>query len=137
MTNENFMQNQDIFSELKPRISYGITGNQEGIGNFASRGLFGVSDYRATPTLIPTQLSNANLTWESTRQLDIGIDIALFEDRVNVSADYFIKTTDDLLLNRLIPGISGFSSVTDNIGKVENRGFEFDIRGAIISAHDF
>lgn len=137
MTNESFMQNQNIFSELKPRISYGITGNQEGIGNFASRGLFGVSDYRATPTLIPTQLSNANLTWESTRQLDIGIDIGLFEDRVNVSADYFIKTTDDLLLNRLIPGISGFSSVTDNIGKVENRGFEFDIRGAIISAHDF
>ena len=136
ITNESFMENQRIFSELKPRISYGITGNQEGIGNFASRGLFGVSDYRATPTLVPTQLSNANLTWESTRQLDVGIDIGLFDDRVNMSADYFIKTTDDLLLNRLIPGISGFSSVTENIGKVENKGFEFDIRGAIISGRD-
>lgn len=136
MTNESFMENQRIFSELKPRISYGITGNQEGIGNFASRGLFGVSDYRATPTLIPTQLSNADLTWESTRQLDIGVDIGLFEDRVNISADYFVKTTDDLLLNRLIPGISGFSSVTENVGKVENRGFEFDIRGAILSGRN-
>jgi TonB-dependent starch-binding outer membrane protein SusC len=137
MTNESFMENQTIFSELKPRISYGITGNQEGIGNFASRGLFGVSDYRATPTLVPIQLSNAALSWESTRQLDVGVDIGLFDDRVNLTADYFIKTTDDLLLNRLIPGISGFSSVTDNIGKVENRGFEFDIRGAIISRPDF
>ena len=136
VTNESFMDNQRIFSELKPRISYGITGNQEGIGNFASRGLFGVSDYRSTPTLVPTQLSNADLTWESTRQLDIGIDIGLFDDRINISADYFIKTTDDLLLNRLIPGISGFSSVTENVGKVENRGFEFDIRGAVLSGRD-
>lgn len=136
MTNESFMENQTIFSELKPRISYGITGNQEGIGNFASRGLFGVSDYRSTPTLVPTQLSNADLTWESTKQLDIGIDIGLLDDRVTISADYFIKTTDDLLLNRLIPGISGFSSVTENVGKVENRGFEFDIRGAILSGRD-
>ncbi len=137
MTNESFMQNQTIFSELKPRISYGITGNQEGIGNFASRGLFGVSDYRATPSLVPTQLSNANLTWESTKQLDIGVDIGLFDDRINMSADYFIKNTEDLLLNRLIPGISGFSSVTDNIGRVENRGFEFDVRGVVLADSDF
>lgn len=137
MTNEKFMENQEIFSELKPRISYGVTGNQEGIGNFASRGLFGVADYRATPTLIPVQLSNDNLTWESTRQFDVGLDMGLFEDRVTISTDYFVKTTEDLLLNRLIPGISGFSSVTDNIGKVENRGFELDVRGAIITRRDF
>ncbi len=136
MTNESFMENQEIFSELKPRISYGITGNQEGIGNFASRGLFGVSEYRSTPTLVSTQLSNADLTWESTKQIDVGVDIGLFEDRLNISADYFIKTTEDLLLNRLIPGISGFSSVTENVGKVENKGFEFDIRGAILSGRD-
>ncbi len=137
MTNESFMQNQDIFSELKPRVSYGITGNQEGIGNFASRGLFGVSDYRAASTLVPSQLINRELTWESTRQLDVGLDVGLFDDRVTLSADYFIKTTDDLLLSRLIPGISGFSSVTDNIGKVENKGFEFDARGSILSGTEF
>lgn len=136
MTNEDFMQNQNLFSELKPRVSYGVTGNQEGIGNFASRGLFGVSDYRSTPTLVPSQLSNANLTWESTKQLDFGLDVGLLDDRVTLSADYFIKTTDDLLLNRLVPGVSGFSSVTDNIGKMENKGFEFDIRGAILSGRD-
>ena len=137
MTNESFMEDQDIFSELKPRISYGTTGNQEGIGNFASRGLFGVSDYRSTPSLVPVQLSNADLSWENTKQLDFGVDIGLFDSRVNISADYFIKNTEDLLLNRLIPGISGFSSVTDNIGEVENKGFEFSANGAVISRADF
>lgn len=136
MTNDDFMQDQNLFSELKPRISYGITGNQEGIGNFASRGLFGVSDYRATPILVPAQLSNANLSWESTRQFDVGLNVGLLNDRITLSADYFIKTTDDLLLNRLVPGVSGFSSVTDNIGKMENKGFEFSVRGAVLSGRD-
>ncbi|MFO7847080.1 MAG: TonB-dependent receptor [Balneolaceae bacterium] len=137
LANESFMENQSIFSELKPRVSYGVTGNQEGIGNFASRGLFGVSDYRSTPSLVPTQLSNADLSWESTKQFDVGVEVGLFDSRVNVSADYFIKNTEDLLLNRLIPGISGFSSVTDNIGEVENKGFEFSVNGAVVSRSDF
>ncbi|NBC27347.1 MAG: SusC/RagA family TonB-linked outer membrane protein [Bacteroidetes bacterium] len=137
VANEVFMEDQEIFSELKPRISFGVTGNQEGIGNFASRGLFGVSDYRNTPTLVPTQLSNADLSWESTEQLDFGVDVGLFEGRINFTADYFIKNTDDLLLNRLIPGVSGFSNVTDNIGRVQNKGFEFSINGAVLSRSDF
>lgn len=137
LTNESFMENQTLFSELKPRVSYGVTGNQEGIANFASRGLYGISDYRATPTLVPVQLSNSNLSWESTTQFDVGIDVGILQDRFSMSADYFVKTTDDLLLNRLIPGISGFSSVTDNIGKVQNRGFELQVRGALISGREF
>ena len=136
ITNEDFMEDQDFFSELKPRVSYGITGNQEGIGNFSSRGLFGVSDYRSTPTIVPSQLSNANLSWESTRQFDVGLDVGMLNDRITLSADYFIKTTDDLLLNRLVPGVSGFSSVTDNIGKMENKGFEFSVRGAVLSGRE-
>ncbi|MFC3414289.1 TonB-dependent receptor domain-containing protein [Algoriphagus hitonicola] len=83
--------------------------------------------------MIPTQLSNSNLTWESTSQLDIGLDVGFLEDRITLTADYFIKTTNDLLLNRLIPGISGFSSVIENIGRIENRGFEFTVGGAILT----
>ncbi|QLE01906.1 TonB-dependent receptor [Galbibacter sp. BG1] len=131
VSNEEFLKDNATLSNLKLRASYGVTGNQDGIGNFASRGLYGVSAYRQTPTLIPTQLSNSNLSWESTTQLDLGIDIGFFKNRLNLTADYFIKNTDDLLLNRLIPGISGFSSVLDNIGEVENRGFEFALQGAI------
>lgn len=130
---EEFMKSQDFVSDLKARVSYGVTGNQDGIGNFASRGLFGVTAYRQTPGLIPTQLSNSNLTWESTKQLDVGLDVGFLENRITLTADYFVKTTDDLLLNRLIPGISGFSSVIENIGKIENRGFELTVGGAILT----
>lgn len=132
MGDEEFMQTQDLISDLKWRASYGITGNQDGIGNFASRGLFGVAAYRQTPGLVPTQLSNSNLSWESTAQFDFGVDVGLWGDRITLSADYFIKMTDDLLLNRLIPGISGFTTVTENIGKIENKGFELTISGVVL-----
>lgn len=130
---EAFMQNQDLVTDLKFRVSYGVTGNQDGIRNFASRGLFGVGAYRQQPTILPSQLGNADLTWESTRQFDIGVDVGLWNDRISIVADYFAKTTDDLLLNRLISGLSGFNSVTENIGSVENRGFEFAISANILS----
>ncbi|WP_224484106.1 SusC/RagA family TonB-linked outer membrane protein [Robertkochia aurantiaca] len=133
VSNEKFMEDVDAVSNLKFRVSYGLTGNQDGIGNFASRGLFGIGAYRQTPALVPTQLSNANLSWESTSQFDVGLDLGLFNNRVSFTADYFIKNTDDLLLSRLIPGISGFPSVLDNIGEVENRGLEMALRGAILN----
>ena len=130
---EEFLKDSQTISDLKFRASYGITGNQDGIGNFASRGLFGVGNYRAGATLIPTQLSNQNLGWESTSQFNIGMDLGLFKNRLTLTTDYFIKNTDDLLLDRVIPGISGFSSVLDNIGEVENRGLEVSLSGAILT----
>lgn len=133
LSEETFLQDQSVISDLKIRASYGVVGNQDGIGNFASRGLYGVDSYRLAPSLIPTQLSNSNLTWESTRQANFGLDFGVLNDRITFTGDYFIKTTDDLLLNRLIPGISGFKTVTENIGKVENRGLELGIRGAILT----
>jgi TonB-linked SusC/RagA family outer membrane protein len=132
-SNENFLKEATSLSDLKFRVSYGVTGNQDGIGNFASRGLYGVAAYRQEPGLTPTQLSNSNLSWERTSQFDVGVDLGLFNNRVSLTADYFIKKTDDLLLSRLIPGISGFSSVIDNIGSIENRGFEFAVRGNILN----
>ena len=84
---------------------------------------------------MPTQLSNTNLGWESTSQFDVGVDLGLFNNQITLTADYFVKNTEDLLLNRLIPGISGFSSVLDNIGEVENRGLELSVGGALISGN--
>jgi TonB-linked SusC/RagA family outer membrane protein len=133
LSEESFLKDQTVISDLKLRASYGVVGNQDGIGNFASRGLYGVSAYRQVPSLVPTQLTNSNLTWESTRQLNVGLDFGVLNDRITLTADAFVKTTDDLLLNRLIPGISGFKFVTENIGSVENRGLELAVRGAILT----
>lgn len=133
LSEEAFMKDQTVVSDLKVRASYGVVGNQDGIGNFASRGLFGVGAYRQIPSLVPTSLSNSNLTWESTTQANIGLDFGILNDRITLTADAFVKTTDDLLLNRLVPGISGFKFVTENIGKVENRGLELAVRGVILT----
>ena len=128
-----FFPSGPTVSDLKLRASYGVTGNQDGIENFAARGLFGVGNYRAGATLTPSQLSNANLSWESTSQLNIGLDLGLFENRLTFTTDYFIKNTEDLLLDRIIPGISGFSNVIDNIGEIENRGLELALSGVILT----
>lgn len=133
LSEESFMKDQTLVSDLKIRASYGVVGNQDGIGNFASRGLFGVGAYRQVPSLLPISLSNSNLTWESTTQANIGLDFGILNDRITLTGDAFVKTTDDLLLNRLVPGISGFKFVTENIGKVENRGLELAIRGMILT----
>ena len=133
VSEEGFFEQATVVSDLKLRASYGVTGNQDGIGNFASRGLFEVGNYRAGATLIPSQLSNAALSWESTSQLNVGLDLGLFENRLTLTSDYFIKNTDDLLLARIIPGISGFPSVTDNIGAIQNRGLELALSGVILT----
>ncbi len=133
LSEEEFLEGLSAVSDLKLRASYGITGNQDGIDNFASRGLFGVGNYRAAATLIPSQLSNTNLSWETTSQFNIGMDLGLFDNRLTLTTDYFIKNTDDLLLNRIIPGISGFSDVIDNIGEIQNRGLELSVGGVILT----
>ncbi len=132
ISQEDFLKESETISDLKLRVSYGVTGNQDGIGNFASRGLYGIGNYRSGATLVPSQLSNRNLSWERTTQYNFGMDLGLFNNRLTLTTDYFIKDTDDLLSSRLIPGISGFPSVLDNIGAVTNKGFELSISGDVL-----
>lgn len=124
ITGEDFLSENKIVSFLKLRASYGLTGNAE-IGNFASRGLYSASAYEEESGLIPTTLPNPDLRWEKTKQFDIGLDYGLFEDRITGEIDYYIKNTDDLLLNLPLPATSGYSIITKNIGKLENKGVEF------------
>ena len=130
MTEEGFMQGVDFFSQLKPRVSYGVTGNFN-IPNYGSIGLVGSSPYVLNDQLVPgaTQntLGNQDLTWETTRQLNVGVDFGLFRDRVYGSFDYYTSNTEDLLLNVNVPSSTGFATVLTNIGEVKNTGFEAQI----------
>jgi len=137
ISEESFMKNQSLVSDLKLRASYGITGNQDGIGNFASRGLYGFTSYRQQNGLFPIQMANLNLTWESTAQFNAGLDLGFWNNRLNLTVDYFIMNTDDLLQNRVIPGISGFTTVTENIGSVRNSGLEIALGAAIFTGQAF
>ncbi len=130
ITREPFMAEQDLFSELKPRISYGVTGNFL-IPNYGSIGLLGPSNYvfsdQTVSGTIPSTLGNSELTWETTKQLNVGLDYALMADRIYGSFDYYISNTEDLLLEVNIPAVTGFTRALTNIGEVENKGFEVQI----------
>lgn len=125
LSNEKFMSGFDFISFLKLRGSWGEVGNAE-IGNFPARNLFsGDAGYTGTPGQRPSQIGNANLGWETTQQIDIGIDFGLFKNRITGEVDYYKKKTRDLLLGVNIPATTGFGSVTRNLGTLTNEGFEF------------
>ena len=126
VSSEPFLANSDWLYDLKLRASWGLTGNQDGINNFASRSLWtSAVNYNGAAGTSPSRMGNADLGWESTSQYDIGFDLSLFDGRVNLTVDYFDKRTTDLLLNSNVPGFSGFTTVTRNIGEVKNVGWEF------------
>jgi TonB-linked SusC/RagA family outer membrane protein len=126
LSKENFLAGNNTLSFLKLRTSYGLTGNA-GISNFGHLGLYGVGSYNSGSGLYPTQIPNPDLGWESTAQLDFGLDYGFFKNRISGEIDYYVKKTHDLLLNVPVPATSGYSTMIQNIGAVENHGFEFVI----------
>jgi len=124
ISEEDFIKDSETISLLKLRGSYGVTGNA-GIGNFASLGLFGGTAYNQKSGLSPVQLGNPDLKWEKTNQIDIGLDFGIINNRISGEIDYYSKKTNDLLLNEPIPGTSGYTSITRNVGSLTNKGFEF------------
>jgi TonB-linked SusC/RagA family outer membrane protein len=123
---------------LKLRASYGITGNQNGIDNYASYGLWeGGANYNDNSGLRPKQLANPDLKWETTSQFNVGIDSRFFNNRLEVELNYYNKYTRDLLVSSPIPTISGFSSITKNDGEISNRGIELAINSVNVQSKDF
>ncbi|MCB0584394.1 MAG: TonB-dependent receptor, partial [Phaeodactylibacter sp.] len=93
--------------------------------------------YNGQSGISPSQLENPDLSWEKTSQLNLGIDLGLFDSRINLTADYFIKNTTDLLLNADISGLTGFTSVIQNVGEIENKGFEVSLNTVNIQSRGF
>jgi TonB-linked SusC/RagA family outer membrane protein len=129
ITQEPFFKVADEkVSNLKLRLSYGETGNQE-IGNYQSLSTLSAVTYNFgginVKGFAPDRISNDNLGWESTRQFDVGVDAGFFADRLNVTMDYYYKKTTNLLLDVEIPWTSGFQTSLQNYGSVSNQGLEF------------
>ena len=122
VSEEGFLQS-NVLSFLKLRASVGLTGNAP-TQNFASLGTFDAVTYDVLGGIVPGQLANPNLKWETTLQTDIGIDFGLFNDRITGELDYYVKNTTDVLLNSNVPGTSGFLRQFVNVGALENKGFE-------------
>ncbi len=136
ISEEDFFQS-NLVSFLKLKASYGLTGNAE-IGNFASLGLWtGDAAYGGVPGQAPTQLSNPDLKWETSVGFDGGVEVGLWNGRVSVELDYYVRNTRDLLLLVNVPGTSGFASQMRNIGKLNNKGIEVVLNTENINTKDF
>ncbi len=127
---ENFMQQLDWLNLLKLRVSLGKSGNNN-IGDYASIASLGTSNYNLSGTIVsglsPSSSGNPDLGWETQVSKTIGIDFSAFNSRVQANLDYYINDTKDMLLEVPVTYISGYSSMIQNIGKVQNKGWEFEI----------
>ena len=136
------MKKVKVINDLKLRVSYGLTGNNR-VGDFSTWPSMGINDYygfdNSEPgeALVPDDMGNPDLTWETTAQLDLGLDIRLFKNRLSLTVDWYQKLTRDLLLNANIPYSSGYTSVYKNIGKVRNRGLELSLSTINVRTRNF
>ena len=128
ISQESFLKGNAYVNQLKFRASYGTLGSDQ-IGNFDSRGLFGGGfNYNGVSGIAPNQLSNPNLRWEQNVTTNFALDYGLFNNRVQGSVEYFIRTSKDLILDKPVTWLSGYSTISENVGELKNNGLEFDIK---------
>lgn len=143
VSNEAFMKDLKVINDLKLRLSYGQTGNQ-GIGSYASLAKLSVYNYvfgGAVQTGLANDLysgpPNEKLKWETTTSYNAGLDLSMFNKRINLQVDLYKKITDDLLQNLIIPSSTGFPTKLVNSGSIENKGLEVALGGVVLRNKDF
>ncbi len=140
VSEESFLKNSPVVSNLKIRASTGLTGNSE-IPPYASLPLLSsnyatvFNDARVSGTGVQ-RLANPDLRWEKTAQTDVGIELGLFKGRITVEADYYYRKTTDMLLDAPVPQTSGYGTIRKNIGSMQNKGIELGINTVNIATND-
>ncbi len=142
ITEEEFMESQDIFDQLKLRVGYGVVGNQN-ISDFAYLSLYhtnytGTSDTGYTYSFVSDgRRGTEDISWEKQRQWNIGLDMTALNNRINFSVDAFLIDNKDLLMSHSLPTTSGYTYTIENIGAIENKGIEFSLGATLIETRDF
>ena len=140
ITEEPFMQNQKTFKDLKLRASYGQSGNQA-IGPYNTLGILEEANTTLNgieqPGLTLGRPANPDLKWETTTSFDLALEASLFGGKVFTEFNYYYKKTEDLLLNVTIPRQTGFTSQLQNVGSLENRGWEYLLRSTNVNTTNF
>ena len=140
VSKEEFMQDIDFISNLKLRAGYGVTGSTA-ISAYSTINLLesvsAVLNKQYYTGFEPKASYPGDLKWETTAQTNVGIDLGLFNNRIQLVADYYVKNTTDLLNNVQLPTSSGYTTTIKNIGKMQNKGFEFQVDAFIIDRKDF
>ncbi|MCX2738416.1 SusC/RagA family TonB-linked outer membrane protein [Pontibacter anaerobius] len=134
---EEFIQDLGWIDQFKLRASYGVNGNA-GIGNYEWRYVYDYGiDYNGQVGAAPTSLGNPGLTWEKNKPFDLGVDLAFFQNRLTVTADYYTRETTDLLLREPLSRTTGYSTYIDNVGAMRNSGVELAVSGTPVQVGDF
>ena len=137
---EDFMKDIDWISNMKLRFGWGLVGNDR-ISNYLSLDLYEVNKYgvgtQLVSVLTPKQLQNADLKWEASSTVNLGLDLGFFQNRLNITADFFIKNTKDLLLAQSLAHATGFESQMQNIGKIQNKGIELSLTSTNVQTKNF
>ncbi|HTN38898.1 MAG TPA: SusC/RagA family TonB-linked outer membrane protein, partial [Arachidicoccus sp.] len=128
LSKESFFPQISWLDDFKLRASYGVTGNNN-IGNYTAQASLNTSNYVLGGAVVPGatvgSFPNSNLGWEQSKQMDIGTDITFLKGKFNFSAEYYHKLTTNMLLSVEVPAVAGFGNIITNIGKLQNKGFEF------------
>lgn len=140
ISEEKFMKNVTSVSNMKLRLSWGTVGNDR-ITDYLSMDLFTNARYglgtKQVTILKSKQLPNRNLKWEGSTTTNLGLDLGFFDNRLNITADFFLKNTKDLLLQQTLAYVVGFESQMQNIGKIQNKGIELNISSTNIETRKF
>ncbi|MGH2564807.1 MAG: TonB-dependent receptor, partial [Ginsengibacter sp.] len=136
VSKENFLRNVKWIDDIKLRGSYGLTGTQN-INDQMYRTLYSPYSYAGNSALIPSQLGNPSIKWETTKELDAGIDFGFFGNRLQGTVDYYKKQTNGVLLSLPVAPSSSYTSLLNNIVDIRNTGYELSLQGNIISTKNF
>ena len=141
MSNETFLKDNQIISDAKLKFSFGESGNTQ-IPSFQSKSAADGAGYifngnLLTPGASIVRLANDDLSWETTTEIDFGLTLGLFNNRITMEADYYDKETKDLLLAVPIPVTSGYQTAFKNLGLVSNKGIEFSLNADVVQERDF
>lgn len=138
--NETFFQNSSLsntISNLKPRLSYGVNGNQDVLSNYGVYGSYGEQGvYNGQTGYANSGLPTLDLKWEKATTFNVGLDVSFFDNRLTLITDVYSRDIEDKLANQLLPFYTGFSSILTNNGTYRNKGFELQVNGDIIRNDD-
>ena len=137
---EDFLRDSDVISNLRLRASYGKTGSNP-IAPYQSLALMTPIRYNFDDNLVTgyyeSNLANDDLTWETTEQFNTGLDLSVLNGKINMTVDAYHKKTYDLLQQVILPASNGYYSIVDNFGEIENKGIEFSLNAAVLNTADF
>ncbi|MBN2766490.1 MAG: SusC/RagA family TonB-linked outer membrane protein [Paludibacteraceae bacterium] len=136
VTGEKFMANQDFFDLLKVRAGYSVSGNDD-IGNYSARYYYEPQVLLGAYGLVRANIPNDKLKWETNRKATVGLDFAMFKERLNLSVDLYNSITSDLISINAITPATGMSVTLSNDGSLRNRGIDVNINGRVIDRNDF